>query len=85
MAALLDQQQKQGLLERWYSNKMRGQRGKRAAEESQAAGNAVEVIDVFDFPVTTLSRGTAVSRVAATPLTRDSRGDVEPVLKYENG
>jgi hypothetical protein len=32
----------------WYSNKMRGQRDKRAAEEAQAAGNAVEVIDVSE-------------------------------------
>jgi len=32
----------------WYSNKMRGQRDKRAAEEAKAAGNAVEVIDVSE-------------------------------------
>ncbi len=32
----------------WYSNKMRGQRDKHAAEEVQAAGNAVEVIDVSE-------------------------------------
>jgi len=30
------------------------------------------------LPVTTLSRGTAVSRVAATPRTRDSRGSRKP-------
>lgn len=30
----------------WYSNKMRGQRDKRAAEKAKAAGNAVAVIDV---------------------------------------
>ena len=33
----------------WYSNKMRGQRGKRTAEDAQAvAGNAMEVIDVSE-------------------------------------
>jgi len=32
----------------WYSNKMRGQRDKRAAEESEAAGNAVEIMDVSE-------------------------------------
>ena len=32
----------------WYSNKMRGQRDKRAAKEAKAAGNAVEVIDVAE-------------------------------------
>ena len=32
----------------WYSNKMRGQRDKRAAEEAKAAGKAVEVIDVSE-------------------------------------
>ena len=32
----------------WYSNKMRGQRDKRAAEEIQATGNAVAVIDVSE-------------------------------------
>ena len=32
----------------WYSNKMRGQRDKRAAEESEAAGRTVEVIDVSE-------------------------------------
>ena len=32
----------------WYSNKMRGQRDKRAAEEAGAADNAVEVIDVAE-------------------------------------
>ena len=32
----------------WYSNKMRAQRDKRAAEEAKAAGNAVEVIDVSE-------------------------------------
>ncbi len=30
----------------WYSNKMRDQRDKRAAEEAHAAGNAFGVIDV---------------------------------------
>jgi len=32
----------------WYSNKMRGQRDKRAAEEAKAAGNGVEIIDVSE-------------------------------------
>ena len=32
----------------WYSNKMRGQRDKRAAEEAKAAGQAVEVVDVSE-------------------------------------
>lgn len=32
----------------WYSNKMRGQRDKHAAEEAKAAGKAVEVIDVSE-------------------------------------
>jgi hypothetical protein len=32
----------------WYSNKMRGQRDKHAAEEAKAAGQAVEIIDVSD-------------------------------------
>ena len=32
----------------WYSNKMRGQRDKRAAEEIPATGNAVAVIDVSE-------------------------------------
>jgi hypothetical protein len=32
----------------WYSNKMRGQRDKHGAEEAQAAGKAVEVIDVSE-------------------------------------
>jgi hypothetical protein len=32
----------------WYSNKMRGQRDRRAAEEAQAAENAVDVIDVSE-------------------------------------
>ncbi len=32
----------------WYSNKMRGQRDKRASKEAKAAGNAVEVIDVAE-------------------------------------
>jgi Zn finger protein HypA/HybF involved in hydrogenase expression len=32
----------------WYSNKMRGQRDKRAAEEVQAAGNAVAIIDISE-------------------------------------
>jgi len=32
----------------WYSNKMRGQRDKQAAEEARAAGKAVEVINVSD-------------------------------------
>jgi len=32
----------------WYSNKMRGQRDKHAAEEAKAAGQAVEVIDVSE-------------------------------------
>jgi len=32
----------------WYSNKMRGQRDKHAAEEAKAAGEAVEVIDVSE-------------------------------------
>ena len=32
----------------WYSNKMRGQRQKRTAEEALAAGKAVEVIDVSE-------------------------------------
>jgi hypothetical protein len=32
----------------WYSNKMRGQRDKYAAEEAKAAGKAVEVIDVSE-------------------------------------
>ncbi len=30
----------------WYSNKMRGQRDKHAAEEAQVAGQAVAIIDV---------------------------------------
>ena len=33
---------------RWYSNKMRGQRDKRAAEEAKGAGSAGEVIDVAE-------------------------------------
>ena len=32
----------------WYSNKMRGQRDKRAAEEAGAAGHAVQIIDVSE-------------------------------------
>jgi hypothetical protein len=32
----------------WYSNKMRGQRDKRAAEEAKAAGRAVQIIDVSE-------------------------------------
>jgi hypothetical protein len=32
----------------WYSNKMRGQRDKHAAEEAKAAGQAVQIIDVSD-------------------------------------
>jgi hypothetical protein len=32
----------------WYSNQMRGQRDKYAAEEAKAAGKAVEVIDVSE-------------------------------------
>jgi len=32
----------------WYSNKMRGQRDKHAAEEAAAAGQAVQIIDVSD-------------------------------------
>ncbi len=32
----------------WYSNKMRGQRQKRTAEEALAVGKAVEVIDVSE-------------------------------------
>jgi hypothetical protein len=32
----------------WYSNKMRGQRDKRAAEEAEAAGRAVQIIEVPD-------------------------------------
>jgi hypothetical protein len=32
----------------WYSNKMRGQRDKRAAEEAAAAGQAVQIIDVSE-------------------------------------
>ena len=32
----------------WYSNKMRGQRDMRAAEEAKAAGQAVQIIDVAD-------------------------------------
>ena len=32
----------------WYSNKMRGQRDKRAAEEAKAAGQAVQIIDVSE-------------------------------------
>jgi hypothetical protein len=32
----------------WYSNKMRGQREKCAAEEAKAAGNAVAIIDVSE-------------------------------------
>jgi len=32
----------------WYSNKMRGQRDKHAAEKAEAAGQAVEVIDVSE-------------------------------------
>jgi len=32
----------------WYSNKMRGQPDKRAADEAQAAGNALQVIDVSE-------------------------------------
>ena len=33
----------------WYSNKMRGQRDKRAAEEARASGMAVQVIDVSEY------------------------------------
>jgi hypothetical protein len=32
----------------WYSNKMRGQRDKRAAEDAAAAGQAVQIIDVSE-------------------------------------
>ena len=32
----------------WYSNKMRGQRDKHAAEEAEAAGQAVQIIDVSE-------------------------------------
>jgi hypothetical protein len=32
----------------WYSNKMRGQRDKRVAEEAKAAAQAVEIIDVSE-------------------------------------
>ena len=32
----------------WYSNKMRGQRDKRAAEEARAAAQPVEIIDVSE-------------------------------------
>jgi hypothetical protein len=32
----------------WYSNKIRGQRNKRAAEEAKAAGLAVQIIDVSE-------------------------------------
>jgi len=32
----------------WYSNKMRGQRDKRAAEEAKAAGKGIQVIDVSE-------------------------------------
>ena len=32
----------------WYSNKMRGQRNKQAAEEAKAAGQAVQIIDVSE-------------------------------------
>jgi hypothetical protein len=32
----------------WYSNKMRGQRDQRAADETQAADNALQVIDVSE-------------------------------------
>lgn len=32
----------------WYSNKMRGQRDKRAAEEAAAAGQVVQIIDVSE-------------------------------------
>ena len=32
----------------WYSNKMRGQRDKHAAEEAKAAGQAVQIIDVSE-------------------------------------
>ena len=32
----------------WYSNKMRGQRDKRAAEQAAAAGQAVQIIDVSE-------------------------------------
>ena len=32
----------------WYSNKMRGQRDKRAAEEAKATGLAVQIIDVSE-------------------------------------
>ena len=35
--------------------------------------------------MTTLSRGTAVSRVAATPLTRDSRGGRKPSMQCNLG
>ncbi len=37
------------------------------------------------LPVTKLSRGTAVSRVAATPLTRDSRGSHKPNMQSHLG
>lgn len=33
----------------WYSNKMRGQRDKRAAEQAEATGNAVQIIDVSEY------------------------------------
>ena len=32
----------------WYSNKMRGQRDKRVAEDAKAAGQAVQIIDVSE-------------------------------------
>jgi hypothetical protein len=32
----------------WYSNKMRGQRDKRAAQEAKAAGQAVQILDVSE-------------------------------------
>ena len=32
----------------WYSNKMRGQRDRRADDEAQATGNALPVIDVSE-------------------------------------
>jgi len=32
----------------WYSNKMRGQRDKRAAEDARAAGQAVQILDVSE-------------------------------------
>ena len=42
----------------WYSNKMRGQRDKHAAEEAKAAGNPVEVIEISEHNLRRRRAGT---------------------------